>query len=334
MGRMKIIRRIVIALLLTVTAAGCARPQASVFRLAPLAVSWVRGPTAPRVPVCSWLGIVVDNAIPARPQWGLSEADVVYEVPTEGMITRFLALFCGDGPDTVGPVRSLRLQFLDIAGDYSATVAHAGSSESALAAVEEHAGPVINEFWNAGPFRRDQHRHRPHNVFASVALLRRYVKDTSPLGTRPWTTTDLTPAATPMMIAIPYGRGYTSQFVFDPASGHYRRFTEGQRSVDALTGHQIEVAAVIVLYARWWQVYEGPVLTSRMALTGEGRITVFAAGRRFDGTWRRPDSSQRTVFADAEGRPIQLPPGRVWISVVPPERVVRVDYVGTEPRIR
>jgi len=88
------------------------------------------------------------------------------------------------------------------------------------------------------------------------------------------------------------------------------------------------------LYARWWQVYEGPVLTSRTALTGGGRITVFAAGRRFDGTWRRPDSSQRTVFTDAEGRPIQLPPGRVWISVVPPERVVRVDYVGTEPLSR
>src|SRR3989440_5665200 len=240
-------RRIAIAILLAITVAGCTRSQTSGFRLPPLATSWVRGPAAPQARLCSWLGVVVDNAIPARPQWGIAEADIVYEVPTEGMITRFLALFCGDGPDTVGPVRSLRLQFLDIAGDYSATVAHAGSSESALAAVEEHAGPVINEFWNAGPFRRDQHRHRPHNVFASVALLRRYVKDTSPLGTRPWTTTDLTPAATPMMIAIPYGRGYTSQFVFDPASGHYRRFTEGQRSVDALTGHQIEVAAVIVL---------------------------------------------------------------------------------------
>src|SRR3989454_8870598 len=254
--------RLTIALLIALSASGCARPQADLFHAAPMAARLVIPPAPPQAPSCSWLGVVVDNAPPARPQWGLSQADIVYEVPTEGMITRFLALFCGDGPDTVGPVRSLRLQFLDIAGDYSATVAHAGSSESALAAVEEHAGPVINEFWNAGPFRRDQHRHRPHNVFASVALLRRYVKDTSPLGTRPWTTTDLTPAATPMMIAIPYGSGYTSQFVFDPASGHYRRFTEGQRSVDALTGHQIEAAAVIVLYARWWQVYEGPVLTS------------------------------------------------------------------------
>src|SRR3989475_10715441 len=147
MGRMKIIRRTSLPLPSPVPAAGCARPQASAFRLTPFAVSWVRGPTTPRVPVCSWLGIVVDNAIPARPQWGLSEADIVYEVPTEGMITRFLALFCGDGPDTVGPVRSLRLQFLDIAGDYSATVAHAGSSESALAAVEGHAGPRINACW-------------------------------------------------------------------------------------------------------------------------------------------------------------------------------------------
>src|SRR2546426_6969069 len=172
MGRMNTTRRIVLALILPLTAAGCARTQASVFRLAPLAVSWVRGPTATRVPVCSWLGIVVDNAIPARPQWGLSEADVVYEVPTEAMITRFLALFCGDGPDTVGPVRSLRLQLLDIAGDYSATGAHAGSRESALAAVEAHAGPVINDVWNAGPFRRGPQPPTPQLRFASAAPLR------------------------------------------------------------------------------------------------------------------------------------------------------------------
>ncbi|MEG1407464.1 MAG: DUF3048 domain-containing protein, partial [Ruthenibacterium sp.] len=48
----------------------------------------------------------------ARPQWGLSAADVLVEIKVEGGITRFMGLF----PDyakmpQVGPVRSARDQF-------------------------------------------------------------------------------------------------------------------------------------------------------------------------------------------------------------------------------
>ena len=150
------------------------------------------------------------------------------------------------------------------------------------------------------------------------------MKETVPTDARPWATSDLTAAGGPVTLTVPYGRGYTSRFVFDPARARYRRFVEDRPSVDALTGHQIEVAAVIVLYARWWQVYEGSILTSRMELTGEGRITVFAAGRQVEGTWRRLDASHRTLFADVDGKPLRLPPGRVWISIVPPDRIARV----------
>src|SRR5437879_7318713 len=160
-------RRIAIAMLLAITVAGGTRSPTSGFRLPPLATSWVRGPAAPQARLCSWLGVVVDNAIPARPQWGIAEADIVYEVPTEAMITRFLALYCGEGPDTVGPVRSLRLQFLDIAGDYGDTIAHSGSRASALAALDRRAGAVINEVWHARPFRGDAWPRLPHTVFLS-----------------------------------------------------------------------------------------------------------------------------------------------------------------------
>src|SRR3989454_12422205 len=120
-------RRIAIAILLAITVAGCTRSQTSGLRLPPLAATWVRGPAAPQAPRCSWLGVVVDNAIPARPPWGIAEAAIVYEVPTEAMITRFLALYCGDRPDTLRPGRSPRLQFLDIAGGYGGPNAHSRS---------------------------------------------------------------------------------------------------------------------------------------------------------------------------------------------------------------
>src|SRR2546428_5242431 len=101
-------RPIAIAIPPAIPVPGCPRSQTSGLRLPPLAATWVRGPAAPQAPLCSWLGVVVDNAIPARPQWGIAEADIVYEIPTAAMITRFLALYCGDGPSTVGSVRSMR----------------------------------------------------------------------------------------------------------------------------------------------------------------------------------------------------------------------------------
>jgi hypothetical protein len=213
---------------------------------------------------------------------------------------------------------------LAIAHDYGATIAHAGSSESALDALARGAGPVINEFWRAQPFRRDHTRRMPHNLFTSVTKLREYAANSPPTTDRLWDTADLALAPDAMTITVPYGWEFTVRFEYDPATGRYRRLLQDQSAIDPLTGDPLEVAAVVVQYVKWWQVYEGPVLTSRTELTGHGKLTVFAAGRQFDGTWHRPEATSRTSWADLAGQRMRLPPGRVWICLLPSERVARV----------
>ena len=68
---------------------------------------------------------MIENDIHARPQSGLSFADVVYEAVAEGGITRFMGVFyCGAQGDTakVGPVRSARIYFVNIAAEYNTPV--------------------------------------------------------------------------------------------------------------------------------------------------------------------------------------------------------------------
>ncbi len=309
------------ALLASGCAGGSSRPSGS--RQVPLAARWVAEPAAAtETASCGWVAVVVDNAIPARPQSGISLAEVVYEVPTEAMITRYLALYCRSSPPVVGPVRSLRLQFLDIARDYGAPVAHAGSSLSALAAVLSGAGPTVNQFWVRQPFHRVRSRPMPHNLYASVPDLRR-VAPQGPPARPPWEAIPVLPSPRPQTVVLPYGDGYTAVFTYSPATGRYRRTVGSRPDVDALTGAPVEVSAVVVQYARWWQVYEGPVLVGRLELTGEGRLEVFAAGHALEGTWRRPRRDDRTIFADAAGRPVRLPPGPVWVAVLPPDRPAR-----------
>jgi hypothetical protein len=320
-----------VPILLALLLAGCAGPaaQAPGPRQPPLGARWVAEPAAATVSAsCAWVGVVVDNAIPARPQAGLSQAEVVYEVPTEGMITRHLALYCAHSPETVGPVRSLRLQFLDIARDYSAPVAHAGASLSALAAVMAGAGPTVNQFWVRQPFWRVRSRPMPHNLYVSVPALRR-VAPRGPSVGRLWETIPVLPSPHPQTVVLPYGRGYTATFVYSPATGRYRRWVDSRPDVDALTGAPVEVAAVVVLYARWWQVYEGPILVSRLDLTGGGRLQAFAGGHGVDGSWTRPRREDRTALADAAGRPLRLPEGPVWVAILPPDHPARLT--GTSP---
>lgn len=64
------------------------------------------------------MGIAIENSTDARPQSGLSAADVVYEAVAEGGITRFLGIYyCQDAP-FVGPVRSARVHFITMLREY------------------------------------------------------------------------------------------------------------------------------------------------------------------------------------------------------------------------
>ena len=54
------------------------------------------------------LAVKVDNYPTARPQSGLDQADIVFEEPVEGRITRFVAVFQCQSPSLVGPIRSAR----------------------------------------------------------------------------------------------------------------------------------------------------------------------------------------------------------------------------------
>ncbi len=276
-------------------------------------------------PDCSWVAVSIDNSTPARPQSGILDASIVYELPAEGGITRLLAFFCGGTPEVVGPVRSLRVYMIDLAREYGAVVAHSGQSASALEVINRGADPVINEFRQPQPFRRDSRRRMPHNLYASLPALRRYIQNPRASPPPHWVTTELPVVSDPMTVSVPYGPGYDVEFVYDPTTGTYRRTVDRRQTIDAATGAPLAVASVIVQYVHWWQTYEGRILESRLDLVGTGRISVFTGGRRIDGRWARADSHLPTVFSDQEGQTLRLRPGLTWVNIVPDDRTIRVD---------
>jgi hypothetical protein len=68
------------------------------------------------------LAVMIENSPDARPQSGLSMADVVYEAVAEGGVTRFMGLFyCASQAFdvTIAPIRSARTYFVDYASGYN-----------------------------------------------------------------------------------------------------------------------------------------------------------------------------------------------------------------------
>lgn len=114
------------------------------------------------------VAVMVDNLGAARPQTGLGEAGVVYEMEAEAKITRFMALFAGDPPNAVGPVRSARSYYLQICKEWDALYAHVGGSKDASANIKSWGIKDLDEFRNGGEYRRDQARKAPHNVYLNI----------------------------------------------------------------------------------------------------------------------------------------------------------------------
>jgi hypothetical protein len=266
--------------------------------------------------------VVIENTPQARPQSGLSEACLVFSVPTEGQITRFLAAFCDATPAVVGPVRSARRYMLEIAGDLGGILVHAGSSAEALDLIVRQRLPVINEFWTPGPFWRDEKRAMPHNLYTGVdrlqAALDKRPVEARPRGVpyafgRPPETGE--PATT---IALDYAPPYSVEYRYDASRGWYLRQEDGQPHIDA-DGKPVAPVSVLVMFVRWWQTREHGIDSSKIDLVGTGRLAIATRGRLIDGAWTRGPGGPLTL-RDAAGGSVVLPRGPVWIELFPAGR--------------
>lgn len=120
------------------------------------------------------LAVMINNAPAARPQSGISEADILYEVLAEGGITRLIGIFQSHaGVVKIGPIRSIRPYLLDIGESYGGITVHAGGSPDAYAILQRQKKADMDEIGRAGAyFWRDKERKAPHNLYSNAAKLR------------------------------------------------------------------------------------------------------------------------------------------------------------------
>lgn len=114
----------------------------------------------------------------ARPQVGLTKAGVIFEAIAEAGITRFAAIYQGPSSAVIGPIRSLRLYYLEWDTPFDCTIVHAGGADDAIAAVRAGGYKDLTENYTY-MYRGSASARRWNNLFTTSANLARMNVDRS-----------------------------------------------------------------------------------------------------------------------------------------------------------
>jgi hypothetical protein len=283
------------------------------------------------------LAVMIENHPEARPQSGLNSASIVYEALAEGGITRFMALYRdARQPVRVGPVRSARVYYVELANEYGAFYAHAGGNSFALALIDQTNTYDIDGLNIGAPqFTRDRSRNvsSEHTLYSSTDLLWDLATKTynwpSTSTLQSWKFTNQAPLASrgaAQKASIEYSYPlYRAAWQYDAATNQYIRSMADQIHRDANSGEPITTDNVII------QTVERSVLEEKSGtvvwkyqLTGTGPATILKNGTSTNGTWQK-NQNGRTRFLDASGTEIELVRGKTWVHLVHPDTPVSVS---------
>lgn len=126
------------------------------------------------------VAVMVSNQVQDRPQSGLTKADIVYEILVEGNITRFMAIYHSEAPESVGPVRSAREYFFTLAQGYDAIYVYQGAANFVNEMIQErnidHLQGAMYD--NDGHlFVREDFRDIPYNSYLQFGAVHEVAAD-------------------------------------------------------------------------------------------------------------------------------------------------------------
>ena len=282
--------------------------------------------------------VKVSNWPPSvRPQHAVNQADLVYEMESEGGVTRFALIFRDNAPAKVGSVRSARLIDMELLNMYAALLAYSGTSGPISEIYRDRVdrnlllSPSLGDNCELAGFCRDQSvndRGYEHTLFGNTQQMWQTATwRAANIGFRAaGFAFDLQPSATGREVNDIYINWYNrtnTRWQYDADSGRYLRYADGLPHVDAADGAQLWADNLVFLqvaHNRRPDLFERGAINEsfEVALWGQGPAYVLRDGALYRGYWRRRDQNRGTALSLIDGgqKPIMLKPGRTWVTVL------------------
>lgn len=260
----------------------------------------------------------------ARPQWGVNQADIVFEEKVEGPNSRFAAVFQSTSADKVGPIRSGRTTDIAIASPFDRPLfAFSGANPTFRPLIHEAALVDLGEDLQPQAYSRDGTRQAPHNLVSSTERLWALDDaDRPPPSMFTFRTGDEPPKNGRTVAGVRYDWGGGQNgvaFAWNADDKVWERFQNGTPHVDA-DGVQIAPTNVVLLsvtYVDTGVTDAAGTPVPEAQLEGSGDAWVFSAGQLVQGTWKKSTVDAMPVLIDSDGREITVNRGRTWVALVP-----------------
>ncbi|MGH8995192.1 MAG: DUF3048 domain-containing protein [Acidimicrobiales bacterium] len=318
---------------LALTACGSpARPAAAPTTTTTKPAASPNGPKCPltgepapfgKVPQRPALAVKVDDFSAARPQSGLDHADIIFEEPVEGGITRYVAVFQCQDASLVGPIRSARNIDIGILGEFGRPLlANVGGIQPVLDNIEN--SPILeNDLRIHGAVvQHPPGRFAPYDTYATTSALWALQPNQNAAPSPVFTYSKAAPVGTQnASVSIPYP-GSNVVWTYDSGTKQYLR-SYGAIPDNLNGGPQNSAANVIVqtvqvTYGPWLENDVGGLeVQANLYESASGPAEIFRNGVEITGTWQRDALGQPTQFISSTGVPITLQSGQTWVELVP-----------------
>ncbi len=273
------------------------------------------------------IAIMIDNVGNARPQSGLNDAYMVYEIIVEGQQTRLMALFKGANLSKVGPIRSSRHYFLDYALENNAIYVHYGWSPKAKSDISSLKVNNINGITeSSSSFWRVKDKSAPHNVVTStkkimeIAKRKGYTTTSNKESVLKYTADELNleNGSEATSIKIPYSKTYYVTYKYDSESKKYTRYYNKTVQKDWQTKETVQTKNIIITFAKNSPLNDGSG-KDRQNLSNIGTLDGYyiTNGKAIKIKCKKTSRSAQTIYKDLEGNEIEVNDGNTFVQIVP-----------------
>jgi hypothetical protein len=280
--------------------------------------------------------VKVQNLPRPRLQWGISAADLVYEYYTEFGTTRFAAIFYGNNPAMVAPIRSARWMDMHLVRMYNSVLVFGSAYNDLLKALynTEFSERALIEHPGTCPAICRYDPNGKNYLMADLTALGNYLMDEGIDNTRPDLNGMHFDPAAPVgddparQVFAKFSAAIYNRWDYDAARGKYLRFSDMDTArnisdeqyealIDQSSGEQIGVENVVMILAE----YELLVKTEQsevydVALVGSGMAYLAREGQLYNVRWSRSDTNSPLVLVGQDGAPFPFKPGQTWFEVM------------------
>lgn len=280
------------------------------------------------------VAVMLNNIRDAVPQTGIAQADVVYEAPVEGNITRLMGVFENyDNLEKIGSVRSCREYYLFFAQEFEAIYAHYGQAIYAKPFLEEDFIQNLSglEKYSKDIFYRTTDRVAPHNAYTSFQGIQKGIEDygydqehsTGYQGHYLFADMDAEENLDGGVSAnaVHFNCYATNKpwFEYDAESRNYKRFQYDGPQIDDADGQQLTYDNLLVQYHSYKPYDQNGYLNIDAISGGKGKFITH--GKAIDIRWEKDAVWGVTHYFDESNQEIHLNRGKTWVSIVLDDKI-------------